>query len=55
MVSTDILAFTNSSTLLYKNETYWVPPKFKGDGSLVNYTLNWTPDYLEILVDGVRI
>ena len=33
----------------------WNKPKFEGNGSLITYTLNWAPDYLEILVDGVRM
>lgn len=42
---------TNSGSI----STTWVKPKFKDDGALHLYTLNWHPNYIEILCDGVRI
>jgi len=30
-------------------------PTFPDDGDLHLYTINWHPDYIEILYDGIRI
>ena len=35
--------------------TTWIKPKFKDDGAVHFYTVNWHPSYLEILCDGKRV
>ena len=42
---------TNSGSVA----TTWTKPKFNDDGAVHLYTLNWHPNYLEILCDGVRV
>jgi hypothetical protein len=42
---------TNSGSVA----TTWTKPKFNDDGAVHLYTVNWHPNYLEILCDGVRV
>lgn len=53
MKSDDLLFNTNSTNSAYISNT-WVKPKFNDTGDLHLYTLNWHPNYIEILVDGKR-
>ena len=54
MQSDDLMKNANSSNSGSVSTT-WTKPNFKDDGALHVYTLNWHPDYIEILCDGVRV
>ena len=52
--STDLMVNANATNSGSKSVTF-IKPKFKDDGAVHVYTLNWHPDYVEILMDNVRI
>ena len=54
MQGDDLMSLANATNSGYVSTT-WTKPKYKDDGAVHIYTVNWHPDYIEILCDGVRI
>jgi hypothetical protein len=54
MKSDDLMKNANA-TNHFVTRTNWVKPKYVDDGAVHNYTVNWHPNYIELLSDGKRI